>query len=439
MASDEESLVGTEEGRKYTMCEKVWPTSYFLIGGIGNAVVMKIAVVLEAPGNDGVIKPFQKPWFLSTIIFVAMFCALPVYMGRSYWAHYHGDESYFLVHRLSLKAFCEFAIPAFSDMFEQIIASVCIVFVGVSIDSMMKAGTLAGVCLINRFILKRRYKPYQWVGIWGIMLALTLVGAAPVLAAEKSITIHVSAGIVAVIVVLKWVSQVGYGVKIAYEEHMSQELGYPEDMIVGVEGLWSALMCVVCQIIAQFMPGEEGNGIREDSVETFLMMRNSWRVCIIVVVSFFLGISYNMISTVLINRTSALTRTLVESFRTILIWAVQFMIFYGSGDSHWRMAGEHWTNSGFIQAGGFLLMTASILTYNKWPKWPCFDYTEEDGEDEEAEEAPAGEANGDSDGETSTNFIERTMTEKDGRVGSDDEAPSDLSVASEVVQDSEVE
>jgi hypothetical protein len=91
-----------------------------------------------------------------------MWCALPIYIVISYRARKQGNDKLILVHHLSCKEFCEFAIPAFSDAFEGIVSAVCIVFVGVLIDSMMKSGTLVGVSLISRWIFNQHYDTWQW-------------------------------------------------------------------------------------------------------------------------------------------------------------------------------------------------------------------------------------------------------------------------------------
>jgi hypothetical protein len=362
--------------------QKTWPQIFFLLFGIGNAVTTKFAVIVEAKGTDALgVHPFQKPWFLTTICFFAMWCAMPIYMVMSHRAHKRGDTTWILIHRLSFKAFCEFAIPAASDAFEGIVSAVCIVFIGVSVDAMMKSGTLVGVSIIARWIFKQHYHTWQWWSIAGVVTALTIVGASGIISAGSSTTIKTSRLWVAVIIILKFVSQVGYAIKISWEEYFVQKKHYHPIMICGVEGFWSFVMCgLICQPIAQYMPGDEGNGIREDSIDTFLQIKNNPSLIGIVVVSWFLGLTYNCVSTALIGRTSAVIRTLMEAFRTFLLWMVQFMIFYSFNSSSnpdvykFRMGGEEWATGAYVQLGGFILMTFSLFTYNAIPRYPCFNY-----------------------------------------------------------------
>jgi hypothetical protein len=128
------------------------------------------------------------------------------------------------------------------------------------------------------------------------------------------------------------------------------------------------------------MPGDEGNGIREDSLDTFAMLKHNKGLIGLVAVCWFLGITYNCVSTTLIGRTSAVIRTLMEAFRTLLIWLTQFGIYYGLRTSSnpevykFRMAGEEWSVGAYVQLAGFLLMTYSLFMYNGIPKYPCFNY-----------------------------------------------------------------
>jgi hypothetical protein len=342
---------------------------------------MKLAYITEAKGLAKYPNPhrFQKPWFLTSLCFFAMFWGLPIYAVYAYWKHRQGSERWVLVHRLGLKNFCEFVFAAASDAFEQTVSAVCIVFVGVSFDSMMKSGTLIGVSVIARWLFKQHYHRWQWIAIALVVIALTTVGAAGIIGAGKSSTIIASRFWVGVILALKFVSQVGYAVRISYEEYFVQKKFYHPVLICGCEGFWTFLITgIIGETAAYFLPGKEGNGIHEDIVDTFVQIGNSVTLIVLCIVSFLLGLIYNSVSTTLIGRTSAVIRTLMEAFRTFLIWMVQFAMFYGfKSNPHlfkYRFAGEEWTFACYIQATGFALMIFALCMYNAIPKYPCFNY-----------------------------------------------------------------
>lgn len=371
------------------------PCSIFLGFGICNAIILKLAVITEGEGLPQYgIHPFQKPWFLTTITFFSMLTvALPWYACLlRYSKNKDTDPRLKPFSSISFKEYLEFSIPAFSDSFEGIVSSICIVFVSVSIDSMMKSGTLVGVSLIAKFVFHQSKPTYQWVAIVFVVIALTMVGAAGIINSDEVVTVKTSKVWVAVIIVLKFISQVGYAVKISYEEYFTQKKQFHPILVVGMNGLWSTIMCgFIFMPIAQYLPGEEGNGIHEDSVDTFVMIGKSTMILIIVIISYLLGFSYHIASVSLIGATSAIVRTLMEAFRTFLIWIIQFMIFYGFKANkelyQWRLVGEEWGTGSYIQLAGFVLMTFALLAYNGYPKYPCFKYEESEDKTEEYEKS----------------------------------------------------
>jgi hypothetical protein len=155
-------------------------------------------------------------------------------------------------------------------------------------------------------------------------------------------------------------------------------------LITGVEGFWGFLSIgVIGEIVVHHLRGNEGNGLREDFLDTMQQIAHNNGIVAVIVVLWFLGLTYNCISTAFIGKTSAVVRTLLEAFRTFLIWMIQFAIFYGCENSEslydWRLVGEEWTTASIIQAVGFVLMTWGLFMYNGIPKYPCWKYREVSG------------------------------------------------------------
>ena len=367
---------------------KTWPMLFFLIIGIANAILMKLIFIYEAYGEPQYgLHKFQKPWWVTMITFFGMALMVFPYMVMVIFDRKNNPRQLKELTDLRFRDFCEFVIPALVDIFENIVSAVCVVFVSVSIDSMMKSGTLVGVSLISRWIFKVHYPWYKWISIIFVVIALTMVGAAGIINAGESTTISTSRVWVAVIIVLKFISQVGYAIRISYEEYFARVKGYHPVMICGLEGCWStSISAFVFMPISHYLPGPEGNGIHEDSIDTLKMVGNSVPIFVISVIMILLGGIYNSVSATLISRTSAVVRTLMEAFRTFLIWMVQFMIFYTFRTNEslypYRLAGEEWGMGSYVQLAGFIIMTISVLAYNKIPQYPCCDYSFDQYRDE---------------------------------------------------------
>jgi hypothetical protein len=175
------------------------------------------------------------------------------------------------------------------------------------------------------------------------------------------------------------ISQLGYALRLSYEEYFVQKCFYHPALITGVEGFWGFLVIgVIGEAVVHHLGGQEGNGLREDFWDTMHQMEHSASICVIIAILWFLGLTYNCVSTTLIGRTSAVVRTLMEALRTFIIWMIQFAIFYGCEKSKslydWRLIGEEWTRASIIQAVGFALMIWGLFMYNALPNYPCWEY-----------------------------------------------------------------
>ena len=71
--------------------------------------------------------------------------------------------------------------------------------------------------------------------------------------------------------------------------------------------------------------------------------------------------------------TNALTRNILEPIRTLVVWIASIVLYYATPeDDREDSAGEAWTNWSYMEAGGFVLITIGVLTYNYVWTFPCF-------------------------------------------------------------------
>jgi len=262
-------------------------------------------------------------------------------------------------------------------------SSVTSLFVTVTINYMMKGGTLVGVTLISHFYFKDRYKPYQWFAVALITLSLVLVGCSGIIAAGNTTTIIASRSMATIIIIIKFISQVAYAIKLAAEQYFTQNVHYHSMVVVGFEGSWNFLIsCLIILPILYNIPGDEGNGLKEDTIDTFMMLGNNLIILLLICLNIIFDGTYNVSSVGLTKATSATVRTLVESLRTFLIWIVQMCIYYilrsFEATKKYATIGEEWTKASWLQLIGYLIMTFGIIQFRGYPRLPFFDY----GEDE---------------------------------------------------------
>ena len=345
----------------------------FVVLGMLLAFMEKAVYQLEAFGSASYgYHKFRKPWFFSSIAFVGMSLSVLVYIVFTNTSR----ERYPPISQVSASVYLEFAVPAVFDLFQGIMSSITTIYVGVSVDYMMRGGTILGLAMILSLKLNETFKPTEWLGMGIVTFSLMLVGASSIINAGHSSTVLLSPGWTSLVIVLKCVSQIAYAIKLSYEQYFTHNRKFHPVLVVGLEGSWSAYMILcLCMPIVNAMPGDEGNGVHEDIIDTFTMISNNptiLAVCLCAVVTYMV---YNICSVMLTELTSAVVRSMVESFRTCLIWVSQLALFYTIrrrpqfADLHG--IGEEWNSGSWLQLAGYILMTLGLLHFRGDPKWPC--------------------------------------------------------------------
>jgi hypothetical protein len=341
------------------------PAIAFVILGTVNAIMEKVLYEQEAAGlPEYGLHKFVKPFFFATMLFFGVSLSIVGYLFLSYW----NQDSYPRLSILPLPRFVTFSLPGFFGLFQGAMSSITAALIGVSVDYMMRSATLIGVSLIAKFFFKKEFQKYEWAGMIIVALSLTLVGLASVLNAENSITVLVSRKWTIVILILKALSQAAYSIKLSIEQYYTQQFRIPPMVVSGLESLWGfAIGAIVLLPVVHNIPGVEGRGIHEDAFDTFAQLQNNGCILLILSTSVMLECVYSVSSVSLTEATSAVARTLIESFRTFLIWIVQLALFYGLSRSEslskYKGIGEEWATGSWVQLAGYIMLICGLLTY----------------------------------------------------------------------------
>lgn len=351
--------------------------SIFFVGGILNSLLVKLMLIEKSKNSKGEIADFTKPYFITTLQYIGMATSIFYYIIRCYRNRNNFTN---ILKVITLKEFFCYAIPAFADVFQGIISTITVEFVGVSIDCMMKGGTLIGVTVISQFVFKNHVFNYQWFSVGLIALSLVIIGLSSVINSNKTDIIKVDKCWDIIIIVLKLISQFVYSIKISYEEYLTKKVNHDEALITGIEGIWATLFSFILVFISNFMPGKEGNGLSENFKDTLVMIGNSTLLKILIPILIALSLIYNINSVILISKTSGVTRTLAETFRNFIIWIIQIIIYYLFANStnliKYKGIGEQWLDGSYLQFFGYLIMFFGIIEHHGFPKLPFFDYDE---------------------------------------------------------------
>ncbi|PRW59396.1 Solute carrier family 35 member F6 isoform B [Chlorella sorokiniana] len=361
----------------------VLPVTGLLFFGTLTSLFAKIVYELDGPGRDGAVKNFQKPWAMTTVMFVAMSFCLPL----AFWterrerrratkaaaAAANGDAAEPLLgdgaapvgpkHSELAQALMLF-IPTAFDLIATVLMNVGLLSVTASVYQMMRGAEMLFAALFAVIFLRRSLNRWHYGGIGCCVLGITLVGVSSMLSGEGSASHEVSPRDMLIGMGLIIASQCVQAAQITFEDFFMADLAIPPLKIVGYEGVLGAVtMLLLVLPVVQRLPGADGQGLHEDSVDTWHMITHSKVIATVLVVDATALLMYNVSGMCVTGHLGAVFRTVLETMRTLFVWLVDLVLFYtplGLGK-----LGESWSVYSWIQAAGFVVLVAGTVIYGK--------------------------------------------------------------------------
>ncbi|KAJ3446331.1 hypothetical protein M0813_08031 [Anaeramoeba flamelloides] len=342
-----------------------------LICGTGSIVFGKLQFQTQAVGRDGKKHYFNKPLWQNATMFLGMLLCFtfPFFLKTQ---EKKKDET---KKPSSMKRLAKLTTaPATCDFLATYFMNIGLIFLPASMWQLLRGSIVIFSAILTVIYRKRKVPFFQWVGVSIVTIGLTLVGFAAIVGThdtngQQFSSIEKGVGIILVIL-----AQFIQALQTIIEETLLHDY---EDTnpahIVGFEGLWGLLLCVVISApIAYYVPKK--SGFKEDSIDTFVMLGNSGFLIGICCVYIVVILLYNYTGMVITDFSSALLRNILDGLRTLFIWVTLIIIYYASPTSGF---GEEWTNWSYLQLGGFIALVVGTFMYNKILKFPCFNYKEE--------------------------------------------------------------
>jgi hypothetical protein len=369
-----------------------WIIPAMLIFGTCTTITQKFMIEQKEVGvADRPIHKFDKPWYLTLTMFVGMFLALPIYeVSKRVNQSRSTSETYEDVTTSTpaspWKAYFLIVIPAFCDLVSTGVMNIGLLYLKASIWQMLRGAMVIFSALLHAFVLKREYHPYNWMAVLIVTIAIVLVGLAAVCSSGVAVD-GVSDAKIILAVVLTVGSQFIQAVTIVVEDYLLHDHSLPAMQIVGVKGFWGMIITgfiILPAVQYMFADTQEGNGIYEDSLDTFAMLGASWLLILLTVLYILFIFGLNVFAMMVTNITNAVMRTIMECVRTLCIWIVQLILFYSiqglEYGRHHPTLGESWTRWTWMQLAGFGLLITGMLAYNRSIFLPGFAYPKEEKE-----------------------------------------------------------
>eukprot|EP00877_Chromochloris_zofingiensis_P007240 jgi/Chrzof1/276/Cz01g09190.t1 len=94
------------------------------------------------------------------------------------------------------------------------------------------------------------------------------------------------------------------------------------------------------------------------------MLRSSKTIILSTLLYMFALAGYNISGMYITDELGAVTRTVLEALRTLFVWVLDLLLFYGPVMAG-VLLGEPWTRFSWMQLGGFVLLVVSSVVYGE--------------------------------------------------------------------------
>lgn len=348
-----------------------------LIAGTACSLSSKLLLSMKSVGITGKEEPFQKPLFQTWGMFLGMCLSLFMHCIYSSMmrARERSKKGYQTVSSetskpLTMSTYFLLAIPAIFDLAATALCMFGLIYINVSVYQMLRGGAIVFVAILKHFVLGDKLKGYMWFGVLLNVVSIVIVG----LVATLSATDDDESGknpIIGVGLVLAgaFVQSLQY----AFEERvMTEDIGAPPLLLIGMEGLWGVIICTFCLYpIVYYLPGDDHGSI-EDPFNTMHMFEASPEVQRVFLFYFASIFIYNMFAVLVTFLLNSVWHAILDNFRPITVWFLDLFIYYYISKEY----GEEWTPWSWLQLGGLVILLYGTAVYNGSIKINGFDYGE---------------------------------------------------------------
>lgn len=319
---------------------------------------------LEGPGDPSACpgggRPFNKPWMNNWCMFLGEFWVLGVYGAQRLASGYRRRGLGKLERSPDPISPFVFILPATCDTMASGLSCVGMMLVPAPVFMMMKSSVVIFVAALSVFLLGKKLFAYHFLGLACTVAGLTTVGYASILDSEQQAAASGgSAWTTGLGVGLIIISQLAGALQNVFEEHLLQGKRISAKKVVGMEGFWGLIIQGALLVVFSYLPGSD-NGHIEYLPDTIEMFKNSQAICMLMFL-YVVGVGLcNICSLQVTKRISAVTRCLVGSSATMVVWVISLGLFYSGHEAY----GTPWTPHSWIQLIGFFMLFLGTVLYN---------------------------------------------------------------------------
>jgi hypothetical protein len=156
------------------------------------------------------------------------------------------------------------------------------------------------------------------------------------------------------------------------EDMISDDVGDPAYLVVGLEGFWGTLLCIaVLYPITYFLPGDD-NGSLESPFNALHMVGSSHEIQVTLFwyVSFIFA--YNLLAIMVTKKLDSVWHSILDLFRPGTVWGFDLFLYYSSWAGE-QAYGEPWVaGCSTWQLLGLFMLLLSTAVYAEIIPLPSF-------------------------------------------------------------------
>ncbi|VEU34104.1 unnamed protein product [Pseudo-nitzschia multistriata] len=310
-------------------------------------------------------------------------------------------------------------------------------YVDVSVYQMLRCSGIVFVAWMKQHFLGDRLHHFQWIGVLWNVVGVVLVGTTALLDknASKSMESSLGSGVTALTeeegeqdgdqktlygVGLILSGAIVQAMQFVFEEKvMKMEMSTPPLLLIGTEGLWGCLLCLlVVYPLAYAIPGDDyvcstnsnvgscynddnTSGSYENPANTYAIFKSSSHIQIAFTMYLIAIFGFNFFAIMVTYMLDSVWHAILDNFRPISVWFVELLIYYvfssttnaSRSPTPQLSFGEDWTPWSWIQVCALVVLLYGTAIYNAPNAGPIklkgnwyslgFDFTDEYREIEE--------------------------------------------------------
>lgn len=326
-----------------------------VVTGSFNTLSVKYADKQVAASSDGQMRHFVHPYMQSAFMFLGeIMCYLLFKIAFYYYtrkANGQVDSSPLTKGSRTFSPL-KLLIPALCDMIATSIMYVGLNMTYASSFQMLRGAVIVFTGALSVGFLNRKLVSREWIGIAFVILGLLLIGVSDFLTMQDSKfgTNSILTGDLLIIC-----AQVITAVQMVVEEKYVAGLDIPALQAVGWEGIFGFIGICLAMIPLNYIPAsppfaDNSRGTLEDTLDAFVQMKNSGPLFAAIIGIAFSIAFFNFAGISVTKEISATTRMVLDSIRTIVIWAFSLAF--------------QWQQFHFLQLIGFSILLTGMCCYN---------------------------------------------------------------------------